>query len=53
MLPDLVYGELGPVGDVRVLRGLVLHLNHLHALQELLDEAQGAVVTARQEEALR
>ena len=53
MLPDLVYGELGPVGDVRVLCGLVLLLHHLHALQELLDEAQGAVVTARQEQALK
>ena len=51
--PDPVDGELWPVGDLEVLRGVVLVLHLLLAPEELLQEDQRAVVLLGQEEALR
>ena len=51
--PDLINGQLGPVGDLHVLRGVVLVLHLLLAPEELLQEDQRAVILLGQEEALR
>ena len=52
MLIDPVDGELWPVGDLDVLRGVMLVLHLLLAPEELLQEHQRAVVLLGQEEAL-
>ena len=53
MLPNLTYSQLGPVRNLHVLWGFSLELHRLRVLEQLLDEAEGAVVFLRQEEALK
>ena len=53
MWPDLMHRQLRPERDFDVLRNFVGELGHLDILQQFLDETKGAVVSARQEEALK
>ena len=48
VLPDLVDGELWPVGDPHILGYFALVLNDLVALEQLLHEDQRTIVLLRQ-----
>ena len=50
---DSPHTDLRPVGDVVVLWDVPLVLDGFHPIKQLLNEAQGAVVVLRQEEALQ
>ena len=51
--PDLVDGQLGPIGDLDILRGGLVVLHNFDALEQLLQESQGEVVSSRQKDALK
>ena len=52
VVPHLVHSQLWPQRDPGVFWNLLGKLHHLHGLEQLLDEAEGAVVFAGQEDPL-
>ena len=52
VVPHLVHSQLWPQRDPGVFWDLPAKLHHLHGLEQLLDEAEGAVVFAGQEDPL-